>query len=180
MELFMDRYGGIITIVLGGLLAILATLFFLNDSKLSKRIAYLEGCCEQVQERLENTTGADEEMIRTLVRDEIEALSVQQKESITGEIETQTQTLKEEIREEIEAEVLESVKAQIEEGRKSTSKTTGKSSTSKTNTSQNSTSTTVISSESSTQTMHKSTSEPAEDPDDKHFVVGSGDDEEED
>ena len=184
MELFMDRYGGIITLVLAGLLAVLATLFFLNDSKMSKRIAYLEGCCEQVQERLENTSGADEEAIRSCVENEMEAFKAQQAEIVSKEIETQRETMKEEIRAEMETEVMESVKAQIEENQKSTSKTTGKSTTSKTNTSQSTTAnsevTSVTSSQSTTHVSSQSSAEAADDPEDKHFVVGSGDDEEED
>ncbi|MCR5337541.1 MAG: hypothetical protein K6E75_03190 [Lachnospiraceae bacterium] len=179
MELFMDRYGGIITLVLAGILTLLATLFFLNDSKMSKRIAYLEGCCEQVQERLESTSVADEETIRAAVESEMEAFRTQQAEMVSKEIEAEREALKEEIRAEIETEVMESVKVQMEENRKSTSKTTGKSNSAKTNTSQSvTTNTTAVETQITAQASRQSSSEPADDPDDKHFVVGSGDEEE--
>ncbi len=122
MELFMDRYGGIITLVLAGILTLLATLFFLNDSKMSKRIAYLEGCCEQVQERLESTSVADEETIRAAVESKMEAFRTQQAEMVSKEIEAERESLKEEIRAEIETEVMESVKVQMEESRKARQK----------------------------------------------------------
>ncbi len=183
MELFMDRFGGIITIVLAGIVLVMGILGFAGYKSLSARIAYLEGCCEQVQQRLEGENGAAKAELVQYIDQEIEKVKAEQTQTLKDLSESESKALKEEVStmvtEKISEEVETKVKTEIENSRaESTKKSSGKKSQSKSTSTQTTTTTTTVTG-GSAQVIRES-QEPSYDPDDKHFVIGSGDDEEED
>ncbi len=184
MEAIMDRYGGVIAIVLAVWLLLVSILGFFGYQGIDKRIEYLEGCCKEVQEQLESGTSQNESAMKSYVDEQVQQAAESIKQSVTQEIEERSTSMKEEL----SSEISETVKKETEyAASKTTSTKTGKAkkSVSSGNVS-GQTGVTAGSISSSTQTstvtsetvVHSSSDEY--DPDDKHFKVGSGDEDDDD
>ncbi|MCR5338966.1 MAG: hypothetical protein K6E75_10445 [Lachnospiraceae bacterium] len=180
MQLFFDRFGALITIVLAVLLAISTTMWIVTDQKLDKRISTLEGCCDEVQQYMEAGNKVDEAKLQAIVDSRIQEAEARQSELVSQTVEAKTESLKEEITTQIGEKISEEVKAEMEK----TQQSSGKAS-SKKKRSQSSVSSATVSQSVTTQTSIETThsadatkgSEPS-DPDDRHFKVGSGEEEE--
>ena len=166
MQLFFDRFGGAITVILALLLALSTTMWIVTESKLDKRIETLEGCCDEVQQYME----------AAYVDQKFQEMQSQQTEAVSQLVEEKTQSVKEEV----SAQISEEVKTAVESSKASSTQTKSKK---KKNTSSSSQASVSSQSQTSTTITTVTTAETtsggeAYDPDDKHFKVGSGDEEE--
>ncbi len=182
MELIMDRFGGIIVIIISVFLIGTTAGWISCSVALDKRIKTLEGCCEEVQQYMESTGKLDEEKVQAYVDQRLEEMITQQADTVSQQVKTELKTVREEIDAEISTRVSEEVKSAVESSKSSTAKTTSKKKKSVSGSSQASVSAQSQTSTSvTTITTAETTSETTSyDPDDKHFKVGSGEDEEED
>ena len=176
MQLFFDRFGGVITILLAVLLALSTTMWIVTESKLDKRIETLEGCCDEVQQYMEAGSRNDEAKMRAYVDQKFQEMQSQQTEAVSQLVEEKTQSVKEEV----SAQISEEVKTAVESSKSSSTQTKSKkkknsSSASQASvSSQSQTSTTIT----TITTAETTSGGEAYDPDDQHFKVGSGDEEE--
>ena len=194
MQLFFDRFGGWITILLAVLLAVSTTMWIVTESGLDKRIDTLEGCCDEVQQYMESSGKIDETKIQAYVDQRLEEILRQQSETTAQQIESnvasQVKAAKEEISKEISekisteisTKVTEEVKLQAESSNVQKSQSTAKKKRSTSASSQSASE--AVSSQTSTNVVTITTAESykesnASDPDDKHFRVGSADEDDE-
>ncbi|MCR5338168.1 MAG: hypothetical protein K6E75_06385 [Lachnospiraceae bacterium] len=188
IALFFDKFGWIFIVILFMALGISAAAFATKDVELSERIEKLEGCCDEVHQFMEAGSGADETKIMEYVDQRLSEEAAKQTEAVSKQLESKMQTMKKEVvsqvSEEITAQVSETISEQVKNETQKNSQSSKKTGTSKrTNTAGSSQTSVSVESQTNTTITTQSAAESTYqgqgyDPDDKHFKVGSGDEEE--
>ena len=178
IALFFDKFGWIFIVILFMALGISAASFATKNEELSERIEKLEGCCSEVQQYMQDAGKADETKLMEYVDQRLSEEGAKRTEEMSKLIESKAQSVKEEIETSVSELISEQVKNETQQKSQSTQKTGNRKKTSNagsTQTSVQSQTTTIV----TTQRAAESTYQEKEyDPDDKHFKVGSGDEEE--
>ncbi|MCR5337162.1 MAG: hypothetical protein K6E75_01260 [Lachnospiraceae bacterium] len=178
IALFFDKFGWIFIVILFMALGISAAAFATKNAELSERIEKLEGCCSEVQQYMQDAGKADETKLMEYVDQRLSEESAKQTEAVTKLLESSAASMKEEIETSVSEQIIEQVKNETQQKSRSSQKTGTRKKTNNAGSSQTSvqsqTTTTIT-----TQRAAESTYQEKEyDPDDKHFKVGSGDEEE--
>lgn len=175
MELIMDRFGGLLMIILSVFLIGTTVGWITCSVDLNKRVKTLEGCCDEVQSRLDTVGSTDVEQIQGYIDQKLQEAEDRQTQNAAQLISERSDAIKAELTESFKEDIQSAVK-ESSQSKKTTSK--------KKSTKTQSTSTEVQTATAQTSTNTQITVEPQKesnmsDPDDKHFKVGSAEEEDE-